>query len=94
MEFPDTIKQSASHARCIVEFCSYLTLHKLTESQNYLSDKDFRRLTFDMMIAWEDPAAESELTKVIHYVYVLTSSAINFLGSLLGLYPEEMCLFL
>ncbi|CAM8992877.1 unnamed protein product [Rhodiola kirilowii] len=63
IEFPDTVKESSSHARSILEFCSYLTLHKLTEARNYLSDKDFRRLTFDMMIAWEDPVAESELSK-------------------------------
>uniref|UniRef100_A0A7N0TU16 Uncharacterized protein n=1 Tax=Kalanchoe fedtschenkoi TaxID=63787 RepID=A0A7N0TU16_KALFE len=63
IEFPDAVKPPSSCARNFLEFCSYLTLHKLTEAQNYLTDKDFRRLSFDMMIAWEDPAGDCELRK-------------------------------
>ncbi|PIA26715.1 hypothetical protein AQUCO_09100093v1 [Aquilegia coerulea] len=40
----------------VLEFFSYQALHVLTHpshSYNYLTDKDFRRLTYDMMLAWE-----------------------------------------
>lgn len=32
----------------------------LMKNPDYLSDKEFRQLTFDMMLAWESPSSESE----------------------------------
>lgn len=34
------------------------------ETTDHLSDKEFRRLTFDMMLAWEAPAATNPVAKV------------------------------
>ncbi|GFQ03171.1 hypothetical protein PHJA_002460900 [Phtheirospermum japonicum] len=61
MELPDNVRQPPSNARNFLEFCSYKALHLSTSRPNYLNDKEFRRLTFDMMIAWEAPGLESDL---------------------------------
>ncbi|KAK4413669.1 hypothetical protein Salat_2779700 [Sesamum alatum] len=60
-ELPDNVKQPPSYARNFLEFCSYKTLHLAITRPNYLNDKEFRRLTFDMMIAWEVPGIDSDL---------------------------------
>lgn len=52
---PD-VKELLTYARHLLEFCSYKALHKLSESSDFLNDKEFRRLTFDMMLAWEAPS--------------------------------------
>ncbi|KAJ0969976.1 hypothetical protein J5N97_022853 [Dioscorea zingiberensis] len=59
-ELPDSVKQPATYARHLLEFCSYKALHVLTKCPDYLADKEFHRLTFDMMLAWEAPATGSE----------------------------------
>ncbi|XP_074344863.1 uncharacterized protein LOC141683948 isoform X2 [Apium graveolens] len=59
-EHPDIVKESLIYARSLVEFCSYQALHVMTRRPNYLADKDFRRLTFDMMLAWDVPSATDE----------------------------------
>ncbi|ERN10227.1 hypothetical protein AMTR_s00171p00053780 [Amborella trichopoda] len=56
----DNVKKPSSYARNLLEFCSYRALGVLTQCPDHLCDKDFRRLTFDMMLAWEDPAIGSE----------------------------------
>ncbi|KAK6160540.1 hypothetical protein DH2020_003921 [Rehmannia glutinosa] len=61
MELPDNVKQPPSYARNFLEFCSYKAMCLATSRPNYLNDKDFRHLTFDMMIAWEAPAVDSDL---------------------------------
>ncbi|GER45697.1 hypothetical protein STAS_22675 [Striga asiatica] len=60
-EVPDYFRQPPLRARNFVEFCSYKALHMVTSQPNYLNDKDFSRLTFDMMIAWEAPGVDSDL---------------------------------
>ncbi|KAL7000584.1 hypothetical protein U1Q18_001734 [Sarracenia purpurea var. burkii] len=59
-ELPDTVKQPSTYARNFVEFCSYQALYQVTMRPDYLSDKEFRRLTYDMMLAWEAPGVENE----------------------------------
>ncbi|KAI8527809.1 hypothetical protein RHMOL_Rhmol12G0103000 [Rhododendron molle] len=59
-EVPDTVKQPSIYARNFLEFCSYQALHLVTAHPDYLSDKEFRRLTYDMMLAWEAPSVENE----------------------------------
>ncbi|CAN4105471.1 unnamed protein product [Withania somnifera] len=54
-DFPDDVKQPLLYARNFLEFCSFQALQVATIRPDYLSDKDFRRLTFDMMLAWEAP---------------------------------------
>lgn len=63
-ELPESVKQPLSYARNFLEFCSYLALFQASRGPDYLSNNEFRRLSYDMMLAWEAPDAESEpLTK-------------------------------
>ncbi|GMH12482.1 hypothetical protein Nepgr_014323 [Nepenthes gracilis] len=60
VEMPDSIKQSMAYARNLLEFCSYKALNVVTTQSDYLGNKEFRRLIYDMMLAWETPGAEGE----------------------------------
>ncbi|KAF3457925.1 hypothetical protein FNV43_RR02586 [Rhamnella rubrinervis] len=59
-ELPESVKELLTYARNFLEFCSYQALNVLSGRGDYLSDKDFRHLTFDMMLSWEAPSVESE----------------------------------
>ncbi|XP_057424539.1 uncharacterized protein LOC130718090 isoform X2 [Lotus japonicus] len=61
-ELPLGVKELLTYARNLLEFCSYKALHKLSKSSDYLADKDFRRLTYDMMLAWETPSVHTDET--------------------------------
>ncbi|KAI5064365.1 hypothetical protein GOP47_0021035 [Adiantum capillus-veneris] len=68
-QFDDEISESAKvppkYARNLVEYCCFRALAVATRAMDYLSDKDFRRLTFEMMLAWETPgAADKPIIKV------------------------------
>ncbi|KAJ7568943.1 hypothetical protein O6H91_01G054100 [Diphasiastrum complanatum] len=53
-------KEPSSYARNFLEYCCFRALSIATQVPDYLSDKEFRRLTFDIMIAWEAPAATNK----------------------------------
>ncbi|CAA7391043.1 unnamed protein product [Spirodela intermedia] len=59
-EVPEHIQDSSSYARNLLEYCSYKALQVLIKNPNYLRDKEFRHLTYDMMLAWEVPGAEND----------------------------------
>ncbi|XP_022957240.1 uncharacterized protein LOC111458683 isoform X1 [Cucurbita moschata] len=59
-EQPEANKEPETYSRSLLEFCSYQTLYSMNRRTDYLSDKDFRRLTYDMMLAWECPGSETE----------------------------------
>lgn len=59
-ELPLGVKELLTYARNLLEFCSYKALHKLSRASDYLNDKEFRRLTFDMMLAWEAPSVHTD----------------------------------
>ncbi|GAB4839668.1 hypothetical protein Ancab_029194 [Ancistrocladus abbreviatus] len=59
-EMPDSVQQSITYARSLLEFCSCKTLSVVTMRSDYLGNKEFRRLMYDMMLAWETPGAEGE----------------------------------
>ncbi|XP_042508412.1 uncharacterized protein LOC122084325 isoform X3 [Macadamia integrifolia] len=59
-ELSEHDEQSPTYARNLLEFCSYQALDVVTRCPDYLSDKEIRRLTFDMMLAWEDPDVKRE----------------------------------
>ena len=59
-EQPEANKEPETYSRSLLEFCSYQTLYSMNRRTDYLSDKDFRRLTYDMMLAWECPGIETE----------------------------------
>ncbi|KAI3976576.1 hypothetical protein MKX01_008434 [Papaver californicum] len=57
----DSVKHPSCRARNFLEYCCFQTLSLSTQVNNsHLGDKKFRRLTYDMMLAWEAPAATSQ----------------------------------
>ncbi|XP_010521800.1 PREDICTED: uncharacterized protein LOC104800626 [Tarenaya hassleriana] len=60
VELPESVKQLLTYARNFLEFCSFQALHQVMKQPDYLSDQEFRQLTFDMMLAWETPSVTSE----------------------------------
>ena len=59
-EAPSTAKESARYARNLLEYCCFRALAVATQVADHLRDKDFRRWTFDMMLAWEAPGCASQ----------------------------------
>ncbi|KAL4362335.1 hypothetical protein GQ457_04G012310 [Hibiscus cannabinus] len=57
-EASDSIK--SQYARNFLEYCCFKALGLSTQVMGHLADKKFRRLTFDMMVAWEAPTASSQ----------------------------------
>ncbi|XP_052179792.1 uncharacterized protein LOC127793067 [Diospyros lotus] len=60
LEASDSLKHPSQYARNMLEYCSFRALALSTQVVGYLEDRSFRRLTFDMMLAWEFPAASSQ----------------------------------
>ncbi|KAM7270544.1 hypothetical protein ACFE04_029758 [Oxalis oulophora] len=61
IQLPESVKQLFTYSRNFVEFCSFQTLNTLTKNNaDYLNDPEFRRLSFDVMVAWEDPSVEND----------------------------------
>lgn len=59
-EASDPIKHPSCYARNFLEYCCFRALSLSAQPIGQLSDKDFRRLTFDMMLAWDTPAASNQ----------------------------------
>ncbi|KAE8710696.1 VQ motif-containing family protein [Hibiscus syriacus] len=59
-EASDSVKHKSWYARNFLEYCCFRTLALSAQVMGHLADKKFRRLTFDMMVAWEAPAASSQ----------------------------------
>ncbi|KAL8205810.1 hypothetical protein R6Q57_009361 [Mikania cordata] len=53
-------KTPSRYARNLLEYSCFRALAQTTQVSGYMEDKRFRRLTFDMMIAWEVPDAASQ----------------------------------
>lgn len=60
MEAVESIKHPSRYARNLLEYCCFRTLALSIQVMGHLADKRFRRLTYDMMVAWEAPAAASQ----------------------------------
>ncbi|WVZ60988.1 hypothetical protein U9M48_010931 [Paspalum notatum var. saurae] len=58
----DSIKQPKNYARNFLEYCCFMALAQISQVAGYLADKSFRRLSFDMMLAWDVPSSSSQLT--------------------------------
>ncbi|CAK7349714.1 unnamed protein product [Dovyalis caffra] len=56
----DSLKHPSRYARNFLEYCCFRALALSTQVTGHLADKKFRRLTYDMMLAWETPAAASQ----------------------------------
>ncbi|KAL4573509.1 hypothetical protein LXL04_020318 [Taraxacum kok-saghyz] len=59
-EAPDGIKEASVYARNFLEYSCFRALAVFTQKSSYMEDKKFRRLTFDMMLAWEVPDAATQ----------------------------------
>ncbi|KAM5571176.1 hypothetical protein ABKV19_011673 [Rosa sericea] len=59
-EASESIKHPSRYARNFLEYCSFRALALSTQVTGHLADKKFRRLTYDMMLAWEAPASDSQ----------------------------------
>ncbi|XP_010461747.1 PREDICTED: uncharacterized protein LOC104742432 isoform X2 [Camelina sativa] len=59
-EASESVKQPSMFPRNFLEYCCFRALALSVGVTGHLSDKDFRRLTFDMMVAWEVPSAASQ----------------------------------
>ncbi|KAI0488183.1 hypothetical protein KFK09_028010 [Dendrobium nobile] len=60
IELPDHASQPSLYARNLLEYCSYKALNVMIKCLDHMADKDFYRLTFDMMLAWEAPGTGTE----------------------------------
>ncbi|GFS33128.1 heat-inducible transcription repressor [Actinidia rufa] len=60
VEASDSLKHPSRYARNILEYCCFRALALSTQVIDCVADKKFRRLTFDMMLTWEFPAAASQ----------------------------------
>lgn len=58
----DATKDTTRYARNFLEYSCFRALSLSTRVSGYMEDKNFRRLTFDMMLAWEIPDAASQAT--------------------------------
>ncbi|KAL0290976.1 UNVERIFIED_CONTAM: hypothetical protein Sangu_2551000 [Sesamum angustifolium] len=54
------LKHKSNFARNFLEYCCFMALAQSIQVTGYLDDNKFRRLTFDMMVAWEFPEAAGE----------------------------------
>ncbi|KAL9337606.1 hypothetical protein Peur_069375 [Populus x canadensis] len=59
-EASDSLKHLSCYARNFLEYCCFRALALSTQVTGHLADKKFRRLTYDMMLAWTTPAAASQ----------------------------------
>nr|XP_043619974.1 uncharacterized protein LOC122591805 [Erigeron canadensis] len=59
-EASDVTKNPSRYARNFLEYTCFRTLVQSTQVSGYMEDKRFRRLTFDMMLAWEVADAASQ----------------------------------
>ncbi|KAL5544787.1 hypothetical protein UlMin_008571 [Ulmus minor] len=59
-EASNSIKHPSRFARNFLEYCCFKALALSTQVTGHLAERNFRRLTYDMMVAWEAPAAASQ----------------------------------
>ncbi|KAF7819883.1 uncharacterized protein G2W53_025338 [Senna tora] len=59
-EASDSTKHPSRYARNFLEYCCFRALALSTQLTGHLSDKGFRRLTYNMMLAWEAPASTGQ----------------------------------
>lgn len=63
-EASESIKHPSNYARNFLEYCCFRALARSTRATGHLADLKFRRLTFDMMLAWEAPSDKESSHKV------------------------------
>lgn len=77
-EASESVKQPSMFPRNFLEYCCFRALALSVGVTGHLSDKQFRRLTFDMMVAWEVPSAASQaLLSVSTFFFVYASVVVR-----------------
>ena len=59
-ETPPSAKETDKYARSLLEYCCFRTLSVSAQVEDHLNDNDFRRLSYDMMLAWEAPGSTNK----------------------------------
>ncbi|KAG0562314.1 hypothetical protein KC19_9G136300 [Ceratodon purpureus] len=59
-EAPASAKETDKYALSLLEYCCFRALSVSAQVEEHLADNDFRRLTFDMMLAWEAPGSTNK----------------------------------
>lgn len=54
-EAPASAQEADKYARNLLEYCCFRALSVSAQVEDHLNDKEFRRLSYDMMLAWEAP---------------------------------------
>lgn len=80
-EASDSLKRYSVYARNFLEYCCFRTLALSIQATGHLSDKKFRRLTYDMMVAWETPAASEPLVNVSSLLTPVVGPILLYSGS-------------
>lgn len=57
---PASAKTADDYARSLLEYICFRTLSVYAQIEDHLNDKEFRRLTYDMMLAWEAPGSTNK----------------------------------
>ena len=87
----ESIKHPSHYARNFIQYCSFRALELFIQAPNFLNDKKFRRLTFDMMIAWEVPSAASQPLPDV--CVTINCLACRFFMALMDPFPSEFVFF-
>lgn len=69
IELPDHADKAEKYGRNLLVYCSYKALHEETKRIDSLSEKEFRILTYDMMLAWENPNAEVDSANKVTFFF-------------------------
>jgi hypothetical protein len=68
---PFSARHPSCYAKNLLEYSCFQALSVAVQVTDHLNNKEFRRLSFDMMLAWELPSATSrQVAKVrlhMHY---------------------------
>jgi hypothetical protein len=59
-ETPASAKGTDNYARNLLEYCSFRALSVSAQVEDHLNDKEFRHLSYDMMLAWEAPGSTNK----------------------------------
>jgi hypothetical protein len=59
-EAPASAKETDKYARSLLEYCCFRSLSVSAQLENHLNDNEFRRLSYDMMLAWEAPGSTNK----------------------------------
>lgn len=77
-ETPASAQETDIYARSFLEYCCFRTLSVSAQVEDHLNDEDFRRLSYDMMLAWDAPGSTNKnVAKVsinLHMTLKVTST--------------------